>query len=323
MERQFRQALKVVRETLPYLLYRARIFAAVSAAAALYLVLLLLASTVFGVGVFACILLLSVWLMHSLGILNEYVFAGLRAGYIALAAEVIAEGRFPKGVSYVKWARESVNQCFTNTTQLGRARQTVTSILDAVNRNMFDSASVLPVREFERDTRLTRGIISLSQDYVTDAAVAYSLKTKNDNVSDAMRAAIVIYCQAWKTVLAQAVRLTLLGYAFFVAASVVCLAPLGVLALEISDVSMNVRLALFVTGVFLGFSAKWIIYDPFAYAAIILGFFEECELLTADPALEKEIEAKAEDFRELKASAVKKAAEDKRKRKRTRARRAS
>ena len=68
---------------------------------------------------------------------------------------------------------------------------------------------------------------------------------------------------------------------------------------------MILKFPLFVIGVFMGFAAKWSLYDPVASASTILAFFEENDLETPDPEWEPKLEAACEAFEELKHKAEK------------------
>jgi hypothetical protein len=233
------------------------------------------------------------------GFINEYVFFRLKAGHIALITEIVTEGGFPAGISQMKWVRGRVLHYFSSGGLLSEARQTLKGVLRAVNHSLFDSSALLPIPGFEGDMRFAQRVVDLSEGYVEEAVIAHAFKTKEDNVFDALRNSVTLYCQSWRVILGNAVSLTLLGYAFALVATVIFLAPLGWASLWLPEHWIVARFGLFALGVFLGFTAKWALFDPVASAAIILAFFGESDVTTPDPDLEQDIEDACPEFAAL------------------------
>jgi hypothetical protein len=190
---------------------------------------------------------------------------------------------------------------------LPEIRRLLRDILRAVNRTRFDAAQVPPAPGLEGGTKLAEHVVEFSQGYIEEAAIAYIFKSKNENVFDSARSALLIYGQCWKTVLGNAVTLTLLSYAFVLVASIAFLVPLGILSLLLPDDWTIVRFVLFAIGVFLGFAAKWAFFDPVAGASTALLFLGESTVAAPDPEWEKTLETVAPAFTELTAKAAEKA----------------
>ncbi|NIA13908.1 MAG: hypothetical protein GWP08_07495 [Nitrospiraceae bacterium] len=299
---QMKRALRIVLQTRSYVLYRVAMYAALCLFVVAYLGLLIAVGEVFGPGAFWVLLVVSVGLAVMLGLggfVGEYVFCRLQAGHIALLSEIITEGRFPAGISQMKWVRGRVMHYFSGSGILTDVRRSLRDIIRAVNHSLFDSAAILPVPGIEGSLTFSRRIVDLAQGYVEEAAIAHAFKAKGDNMFEAARSSIVSYCQCWKVVLGNAVTLTLLGYGFALVASLLFLAPLGLASLWLVPESTMIRFTLFAVGVFLGFSAKWALFDPVASASVILTFLEESELLTPDEAWEKKLELASPEYQEL------------------------
>lgn len=140
--------------------------------------------------------------------------------------------------------------------------------------------------------------------YVDEAIISHTFRTRNENVFEAASQGVVLYCHAWKGLLKNAVALTLLGYAFTVAATVVFLIPLGVVAMMAPHSWELFRLFMFGLAVVLGTVAKWIVFDPLACTAAVLTFLRETEGVEADKAWEEKIAGVSDKFRELKEKAA-------------------
>ena len=314
MEPPLGRAFAMFRQTMPYVLYRMLVYGALCGCVLVYLCLLALIGMVFGSGAFWVLAVLSALFAAVAGIsgfVSEYVFYQPRAGHMALITEIIGEGQLPVGISQAKWARGRVVHYFEGMRLLPEVRRLVKETLRAVNGTLFDTTPVMPAPGLEGNTKLARQIVRLSQGYVEEAVVAYVFKTRNENVFEGAKMAVLLYCQCWKSVLGQAVTLTLLSYAFALVASVVFLIPLALVgALLIPHDWTVVRFTLFAIGVFLGFTAKWALFDPLACTATVLTFFGETDILALDAEWAKQVESVAPAFVELKQKAAEKAGEN-------------
>jgi hypothetical protein len=309
---QFERALGIVRQTLPYVLYRMLIYGLLCVCVVIYLLFLALIGVIFGSGAFWVLFVISVLMAVTGGVgsfLSEYLFSRHRAGHVALITEIIAEGQLPIGISQMKWARGRVLHYFHGPGLLPEVRRLIHDILRAIHGALVDTGSALPLTGVEGNSTLTQRIAGLSQRYVEEAAIAYVFRTRDENVFEAARTSLLLYGQCWRTVLGHAVTLTLLSYGFAIVSCVVFLLPLGILAEMMPDEWIIMRFALFAVGVFMGFCAKWALFDPVASAATILTFFGESDISTPDPEWETRLEAAAPAYAELRAKAAEKAAE--------------
>jgi len=309
---QFERALAIVRQTLPYVLYRLLIYGVLCLCVVVYLCLLAVIGVVFGSGAFWALLVISALLVAVGGVgsfLSQYLFSQHRAGHVALIAEIIAEGQLPIGISQMKWARGRVLHYFHGAELLPEVRRLLHEVLRAIHGSLVDVSAALPAPGLEGNARLTQQLVGLSQRYIEEAGIAHVFRTRDENVFDAARASLLSYGQCWKPVLGHAVTLTLLGYGFTLVASVVFLVPLGVLALALPNDWIIVRFMLFAVGVFMGLCTKWALFDPVASAATILTFFGESDLSTPDPEWEKRLEAAAPAYLELATRAAERASE--------------
>lgn len=303
---QLERAYRIVLQTWPYILYRAAMYGVLCACVIAYLGMLGMIGAVFGAGAFWVLLIASGLLAILLGLagfITEFFFYRLRAGHIALITEIIAEGKFPAGISQMKWARGRVLHYFNGPGMLSEVRQALQKTLRSVNARLFDSTAVLPVPGIEGNIKFAQQAVYASQSYVEESIIAYAFRMRNTNVYQSVKTGIVLYCQCWKVILGNSVTLTLLSYTFALVATVLFLVPLGMLALHADPSRTIFKFVLFSSGVFLGFAAKWTIFDPFACAATTLSFLEETDLLTPNPLWEEKIEGVTQEFKDLKQKA--------------------
>lgn len=300
---EIRKASALVLKTKPYVAYRAAVFGILCGAAAVGLLILALIGKVFG-GNAAGILFIIALVAGGFGwqILREYVLYLLRAGHVALITELVTEGKLPEGQTQTAWAKERVMHYFKEVSVLALVDQLVKGTIGMLNRTLFNVMTILPIPAMEGLAKVAQRIVGFSLTYVDESILAYTFKTKNENVFDAAKSGIVVYAQSWKPILKTAVGLTVFSYAFTLVATAVFLIPLGAVALAFPAL----KFAMFVLALFMGFSAKWILFDPIACTATMVVFLAEAEKTPPNPEWEAKIEAVSSKFKELKQKAVEK-----------------
>lgn len=305
MNLQLRRAVEIVLQTRVYLLYRAAVYGLIAVAVALGISVLLLIAAVFGNGAAVVLLVLAV-LGGSFGapLVREYVLYLLKAGHVALIAEIVATGQAPPAASQTAWAKERVTHYFKEISVLALVDQLVKGILAAVNRALFNVLQILPIPGLDSAAKIVERVIYFSLTYIDEAILAYTFKTKNENVFAAAKTGVVLYCHAWQPLLKNAAVLTLLSYLFVAAATVVFMVPLGVLALLLPSSLALGKFLLFCLALFLGVAAKWILFDPLACTSTLLAFLAAADTAEPDPEWEAKIEAVSEQFRTLKDKAA-------------------
>lgn len=302
---ELRRALDIVLRTSPYVIYRAFMYGALCLCVIGYLAMLFAIGLVFGPGAFWVLFVVSAGLAGMLGIggfINEYVFHQLRAGHIAVITEIVTQGKFPPGISQTKWARGRVTHYFKGVGTLAHVRRLTRDAIRAINR-ANDLSSVMPLPGIETGMLLGRRIIDVSQAYIEEAVFAYTFRAKNENIYDSAKNATLTYSQCWKAILGNAVTLTLLSYGFALVCTVIFLVPLGAAALVWFNDYTIARFVLFAIGIFLGFAAKWAVFDPIASASTIITFLEESDITQLTPELEERLDNQLHQFRSLREKA--------------------
>lgn len=309
MDLQLGRAFNIVSQTMPYVLYRAMIYGALCGAGLVYLAILGLIGAVFGSGAFMVLFLVSVGAGAVLGLgrlLGEYFLYLLKAGHIALITEIISEGTLPEGINQTEWAKSRVQQYFKEISVLSLIDQLVKGVIGFINRTLFDVMTILPIPGLEGAAKFAQRVVDFSLTYVDESIIAYTFKTKNENIYDAAKTGIVLYAQGWKGILKNAVALTLLSYVFVLICTLVWLIPFGAVALMLPAAWSTTKFILFILALFLGFSCKWIFFDPIACTSTILTFLKEAEGAEANAEWEERIEQVCGKFRELKEKAAQK-----------------
>ncbi len=302
---QLGRAIGIVAKTKVYLLYRAMVYGSAAVVAALLLGVLVLVGSIFGAGAsFVLFFLLMFAGGFGFRLLREYVLYLLKAGHIALITEIARDGRLPSGISQTGWAKERVMHYYREVSILALVDQLVKGVLISLNRTLFNIMNAIPIPGLDGLAAILQRIVNFSLTYIDESVIAYTFHTGNTNVFDAAKKGIIVYCQSWKALLKNSLALTLLSYVFVVFTTLAFMLPLGVVSAMLPSSLDIVKFALFMFALFLGISAKWVLFDPIACTSTILTFLEEARTTATDPAWESKIEAVSDKFRTLKGKAA-------------------
>jgi len=305
MNLQLGRAFGIVMQTTPYLIYRAIFFGAMCGMFAFGLLILALIGYVFGGGAAVLLFFLA---MIGLGfgwrLIREYILYILQAGHIAVITELVENGKLPDGVSQTEWGKQQVTKYFKELSVLALVDQLVKGIIKGVNRVLFNVTRMLPIPGLQGAGKVAERVVDFSLTYIDEAIIAHTFKTKNENVFDAAKTGIVLYCQSWQALLKNAVALTLLSYVFVIVTTLIFLIPLGLVAVFLPQEWQVAKFALFILALFMGISLKWILFDPIACTSTLLTFLSESAGKTPDPQWESRIEQASGKFSELKQKAA-------------------
>ena len=307
MSLQIDRAANIVLQTSPYLLYRALVYGVICALAIGYLAILGVIGAVFGSAAFVVLLVASVGLavlMDSGRLLDEHLLYRVKAGHVALVTEVAAEGSFITGTSQTRWAGDSLLEYFEDESMLTAVNELVREAIRTANHTLLDITAVLPRHLSGGAAGLERHVADLSLAYVNEGVLAYAFHTKNPNVFEAAKTAVVLYCQSWKEVLKNAMFLTLLSYVFVIVSTVVFLLPLGVIAVKLPEAWAGAKLSLFAMALVLGMGAKWVLFDPVGCTSTVLTFLDGIEELAPEPEWEQRLAEASDRFRVLQERAA-------------------
>ena len=129
--------------------------------------------------------------------------------------------------------------------------QLIKGVLVSVNRTLFTVMNVLSIPAFDGLANIVQRIVNFSLTYIDESVIAYTFRTGNENVFDAAKSGILVYCQSWKALLKNAVMLTVLSYVFIIVTTIVFMIPLGVLAQFLPSSWVLGKFFLFVMAFFL------------------------------------------------------------------------
>lgn len=239
---------------------------------------------------------------------TRYYFYLLKAAHTAVMTEFIVHGRAPEGPQ-VEYGRKQVTERFRDTSIMFAVDALVDGAVKAVVRTFTRIASILPIPGMRNLGRLLERVAVASTTFVDESILSRAYARREQNVWSVAHEGVVLYAQAWKPILANAVVLVILGYLEFF----LFLAILGMPALAIAAALPALRIALGI-GVVLGaWMMKLAVADAFAMAATLLAYHRTTASMEPDPEWVEKIEGVSDKFRELgrkAAEAVRRPADD-------------
>lgn len=218
----------------------------------------------------------------------------LKAAHTAVMTEFIVVGSGPQG-SQLTYGREQVLSRFRDTSILFGVDVLVNGVVKAIVRTFTRITSILPIPGIDGLGRLVERVAVMSTSYIDEAVLSRAYMKREQNVWAVAKDGVVLYAQAWKPILANAVVLALLSFVEFL----LFLLVLGLPAVAVGAAMPGLRLALGI-GVVLGaWMLKLALSDAVALAATLIAYHRATEGLEPDPAWVAKLDGASERFREL------------------------
>lgn len=231
------------------------------------------------------------WIVDLAG---KYWFHLLRAAHTAVLTEFITTGKGPSG-SQLEHGRKQVMSRFTDTSILFGVGLLVDGVVKFVVRTFTRVASILPVPGMDSLGKFLQRVATMSTTYVDEAILSRAYARREQNVWAVAREGVVLYAQAWKPILANAVVLALLSYAEFV----IFLLILGLPALAIGAVVPSMGPALGLAALIGAWMLKLALSDAVSLAATLLAYHRTTADMEANAEWVAKLDGASDKFREL------------------------
>lgn len=231
------------------------------------------------------------WVVDLAG---KYWFHLLRAAHTAVMTEFITTGRGP-ATGQLAYGRQQVTSRFADTSILFGVGLLVDGVVKFVVRTFTRIASILPVPGVDSLGKFLERVATMSTTYVDEAILSRAYAKREQNVWSVARDGVVLYAQAWKPILANAVVLALLSYAEFV----LFLVLLGLPALGIAAVAPALGPALGIAALIGAWMLKLALSDAVSLAATLLAYHRATEDMEPNAEWVAKLEGASDKFREL------------------------
>ncbi len=231
------------------------------------------------------------WVVDLAG---RYWFHLLRAAHTAVLTEFITTGKGP-ATGQLAYGRQQVMSRFTDTSILFGVGLLVDGVVKFVVRTFARIASILPVPGVDSLGKFLQRVATMSTTYVDEAILSRAYEKREQNVWGVAREGVVLYAQAWKPILANAVVLALLSYVEFL----VFLIVLGIPALAIGAAVPALGPALGIGALIGAWMLKLALSDAISLAATLLAYHRTTAGMEPNAEWVAKLDAASDKFREL------------------------
>lgn len=232
---------------------------------------------------------------------REYLLYLVKAGHVAVLAQLLDGKQIPGGRGQIDYASSIVKARFTESSVLFGVDQLVKGILRVFNRVTMRVANFLPIPGLEPLMKLANAVINTSLTYVDEVILAHNVRTGSDNPWASSRDAVVLYAQNYKTMLKNAVLVTIIVWLLTLLIFVVVFAPVAAMVGLFPGVAGFWTFAL---AAVCAWGLKAALVDPFAMTALMQVYFAKTRDQTPDPEWSAKLEKMSDKFRTLKEKAL-------------------
>lgn len=232
---------------------------------------------------------------------REYILYIVRAGHIAVLAELIDSKPMPQGRSQIGHATTVVRQRFPQASALFVMDQLIRGVIRAISGLARGILTVLPVPGAQQIGAILSAFLRVAVGFVDEVILAHAIRTRSDNAWGSAREALVLYGQNWKVMLKNAAWLAIFvnGLGFLVFLVMLAPAALVVYLMPGAWAAGGVVFALL-----FAWSVKAALLEPFALACMMQVFFKTIEGQQPNPEWDARLEQMSGKFRKLKDRAL-------------------
>ena len=225
---------------------------------------------------------------------SRYYFYLLKAAHTAVMTEFIVYGKGPSG-SQISYGKQQVTNRFRDTSAMFAIDVLVDGTVKALTRTVTNIANILPIPGLESLGALFRRVALASTTYVDESILSRAYAKREDNVWKVAQDGVVLYAQAWKPILANAVALAVLGMVEFVLLLII----LGLPAVALGAAFPALRVALGVGVIILAWMIKLAVADAFAMATTLIAYHRATAQLEPNAEWVARLEGMSKQFQTL------------------------
>jgi hypothetical protein len=230
---------------------------------------------------------------------SRYYFYLLKAAHVAVMTEFVVHGQAP-AEGQIAYGKRQVTERFRDTSVMFAVDVLVDGAVKAVVRTFARIAGILPIPGLDSLTKLLERVAVASTTYVDEAVLSRAYARREQNVWKVAHDGVILYAQAWKPILTNALVLTLISYVEFVVFLLILAAPAFAIAAAFP--------AMAPVAAIMAFAGAWLLKlalaDPFALAATLLAYHRSTAGMEPDPEWKAKLEGASTKFQELGRKAV-------------------
>lgn len=227
---------------------------------------------------------------------KHYALYLIKAGHVAVMAELLVRGKLPEGVSQVTWGKEQVTKRFVSVSAMSAVDVLLQGIVKTITNTFGNLVNLLPLPEIDKVTNALKAVVRTATSYIDEAILARAFVNPEESVWKSSKDGVILYAMCWRPILANAAGLALAAWASF-GFFLLLFSPVGILLSKVMPDS------LLPTGIvlFCAYLGKVAISDTFAIATTMVAFHKETAGVVPDAAWDARLSSISEQFKQLKA----------------------
>jgi len=229
--------------------------------------------------------------------LREYILYIVKAGHIAVMVHLIDGHDVPDGQDQIAYARDVVTHRFAEANVLFVVDQLVKGAIRAITGLIGGIAAFLPIPGLSGLVSFVNTVIRLSLTYVDEIILGYNIRVNSSSPFETARQGVVLYAQNGKTMVKNAVWLSVIMWGVAFVIFLLMLTPAGAILFL-----MPGQLAgwAFVLAIVFAWAFKAAFIEPFAIACLMQVYFKVIEGQTPNPDWDWKLAEVSSKFRDLK-----------------------
>jgi hypothetical protein len=233
--------------------------------------------------------------------LREYILYLVKAGHIAVMVHLIDGKSVPGGQSQIGYGQAVVRERFVEANVLFLLDQLIKGVVRVITGLVGGFAAFLPIPGLQGIAKFVNAVIRMSLTYVDEIILGYNIRLESTATFETGRQGVVLYAQNARTMLKNAVWLTVMTWVLGVVVFFLTLAPAGAILY-----AMPGELAgwAFVLAIVFAWAFISAFIEPFVIAALLQVYFRTIRGQTPDAAWDMRLSETSKHFRELKDRAL-------------------
>ena len=233
--------------------------------------------------------------------IREYLLYVLKAGHIAVMVHLIEGRDVPGGQGQIAYAKQVVSERFTETNVLFAMDQLIKGVIGTLTGLLGGITAFIPIPGLSGLVSFVNSIIRMSLTYVDEIILGYNIKTESQNPWETAQRGIVLYAQNGRTILKNAVWLSLFMWVISIAVFLLMLAPAAGLLYYYPGQMGGWA---FVIAIVFAWAFKAALLEPFAIAALMSVYFKVIEGQEPDAVWMKRLSDASSKFRDMGTKAM-------------------
>lgn len=231
---------------------------------------------------------------------REWLLYMVKAAHIAVMVRLIDGQAMPGGKSQIAHGQETVKARFGEANVLFAMDQLIKGVIRVITGIVGGIAAFLPIPGLGTLAKFANTIVRISLTHVDEIILGYNIRTGSQNPWETSRRGLVLYAQNGRTMIKNAVWLSVFLYVLAFVVFLLALAPAAAILYLFPG---QIAGYAFILAIVFAWAFKAAVLEPFAIAALMAVYFRVIEGQVPNPEWDAKLSGASEKFRELKEKA--------------------